>query len=510
MPQSQIQSEGPRQSIFVTSARIDGQQNFLVIQNEEQRRIKIKRFPYKCSSLICLFSFNATATDKARDLSVRKKKQAVYSHKVLFLSSSVHHRSILKQKIPQILSLNSIIKSSFPIIMKRKQSFNFSKLPLISQILLNLGDCDIPAFAIQISNQYQHPSHISPKNSSKIPLAQQSLKHLMLYCRRDCIQSDPIMNFSNTRVSSIIKLHHSLTPKAFPQCTEMLNFDIFVVKKIQDCPQIHRNVAHPLHSLLRIVSIISLIYCLACPRNFQTNIQQKHQLFSAENTQTVEVSFIEHSFRQDRYFRTNQAQNKVNKFSSHYFLIQEVYQYLELSNQDDPYKNEILKQKTTQKQVIASQWQKYGMSLIRNQQRLRREQPQDSMQSTQDDPYKNEILKLKNTQQPRIIGQRYESMASLTLEKQQADLSTQSDISLSQRNRTYIPLIRNYLKKQEQISQTFSAHFQQNYQDKNPLIIAQEDLREAVKSTSSGGSQYKYRTPFVDRKTKSTYRKDMR
>ncbi|KAL4504891.1 hypothetical protein ABPG73_021738 [Tetrahymena malaccensis] len=209
---------------------MDNQQNFLVIQKEEQRRIKIKRFPYKCSSLICLFSFNVTAT-----------------------------------------SLHSIINSSFPKIMKRKQSFNFYKLLLISQILLNLGDCDIPAFAMQISKQYQQPSQISPKYSSKIPLVQQSLRHLMIYCRRGCIRSDPIMSFSNTRVSSIIKLHHSQSPKVFPQGLSTL----------------------------------------------------------------------------------------------------------ELSTQDDPYKNEILKQKTTQQQDIASQ-----------------------------------------RQNPRIIGQRYESMASLTLEKQ--------------------------------------------------------------------------------------------
>ncbi|EWS76349.1 hypothetical protein TTHERM_000013338 (macronuclear) [Tetrahymena thermophila SB210] len=110
--------------------------------------------------------------------------------------------------------------------MKRKQSFNFSKLPLISQILLNLGDCDIPAFAMQISNQYQHPSQISPKYSSKIPLAQQSLRHLMLYCRRNCIRSDPIMNFSNTRVSSLFKLLHLQSPQEFPQCTEILTIDI--------------------------------------------------------------------------------------------------------------------------------------------------------------------------------------------------------------------------------------------------------------------------------------------
>ncbi|KAL4476358.1 hypothetical protein ABPG74_010091 [Tetrahymena malaccensis] len=339
---------------------------------------------------------------------------------------------------------------------QKKQSFNFYKLLLISQILLNLGDCDIPAFAMQISKQYQQPSQISPKYSSKIPLVQQSLRHLMIYCRRGCIRSDPIMSFSNTRVSSIIKLHHSQSPKVFPQCTEMLTIDIFVVKKIQDCLQIHRNVAHPLHSLLRIIAIISLIYCLACPRNFQKKIQQKLQ-FSQQKTHKWLICFIRHSFRQDQQIQV--LQNRLDlglsvlAFKSLLFNIRGL-STLELSTQDDPYKNEILKQKTTQQQDIASQRQNV------------REQPYDSKLSTQDDPYKNEILKLKNTQQPRIIGQRYESMASLTLEKQ------------------------NYLKKQEQISQIFSAHFQQNNQNKNPLIIPKEDLAGVINSTASGNSEY--------------------
>ncbi|EAR88067.2 hypothetical protein TTHERM_00013330 (macronuclear) [Tetrahymena thermophila SB210] len=107
---------------------------------------------------------------------------------------------------------------------------------------------------------------------------------------------------------------------------------------------------------------------------------------------------------------------------------------------------------------------------------LKREQPYDSKLSTQDDPYKNEILKLKNTQQPEIIGQ------------------------------------RNYLKKQEPISQIFSVHFQQNKSNNNPLIIAKEDSQlELSKHIFKWLSTHlTNRTPFVDRKTKSTFRKDKR